>query len=73
MATPTDFSGSLRPKTGRKSSGLIASGEDKDFSLLWEMNRLLKDLGEAPVKAIKPPAFSAKCLSVNKDYLPKGN
>ena len=60
MATPTDFSGSLRPKTEQKSSGLIASGEDKDFSLLWEMNRLLKDLGEAPVKAIKPPAFSAK-------------
>ncbi len=60
MATPTDFSGSLLPKTEQKSSALIARGEGKDFSRLWEMNRLLKDLGGAPVKAIKPPAFSAK-------------
>ena len=30
------------------------------FLKIPEMNRLLKDLGEAPIKAIKPPAFSAK-------------
>ncbi len=60
MERMDDFPGDCLSKTEHESVGLTASGENKDFFLSQEMNRLLKHLGEAPMKAITPPAFSAK-------------
>jgi len=59
METKADFPGNCHPKTEHKSSCLTARGENKDFFPFRETNRLLKDLGEDPAKAITLPASFA--------------
>jgi len=60
MEMNANFPGNHFSRKEHKSRGLTAGGGNRDFSLFREMNQRLQDLGEVPVNADAPPAFSAK-------------